>query len=339
MKKQYIGISRDHSGSMYSLTRQAMLDYNGNIESIRDAAAKADIDTIVSTVKCGVGAGQVEREAVNSSVSVLKPIVNYEASGQTPLFDSIGELVELLEKAPDASEAGVSFLVMAITDGQENASTRYNADKIGKLIRDKQASDRWTFVFRVPHGYAKALERLGIPAGNIQEWEQTERGFQESSAITRQAFAGYYDARACSNLSSTDSFYANAAALSPQQLEAAMKDISSEVKLIPVKRAAPIREFVEYHVGNLQLGAAFYQLTKPEKVVQSNRLICIRSKVTTKIYAGQAARVLLALPKSGTIKLQPGDHGNYEIFIQSRSVNRKLVPGSKLLYWPHYSRT
>jgi hypothetical protein len=338
MKKQYIGISRDHSGSMYTLTRQAMLDYNGNIESIREAAVKTDIDTIVSTVKCGVGPGLVEREAVNSSVSALKPITHYATEGQTPLFDSVGELVELLEKVPDASEPDVSFLVMAITDGQENASQRYTADKISKLIREKQASDRWTFVFRVPHGYARALTYLGIPAGNIQEWEQTERGFKESSNITRQAFNGYYGARACGQ-TATDSFFANAANLSAAQLRGAMQDISHEVKLVPVQRAAPIREFVEYHIGNLKLGAAFYQLTKPEKVVHSDRVICIRDKSSRKIYAGQAtARDLLGLPKTGAIKLQPGDHGNYEIFVQSRSVNRKLVPGSTLLYWPSYAK-
>ncbi len=290
----------------------------------------------MSTVKCGVGSGKVQRESVNSSVSVLKPITTYTAEGNTPLFDSVGDLVELMEKAPDAGESDVSFLVMAITDGQENASKRYNADAISKLIREKQSTDRWTFVFRVPHGYSHELTRLGIPAGNIQEWEQTERGFKEATNLTRQAFANYYDARATSNLRSTDAFYANLSGVTPAMLRNSMDDISKEVKIKPVKRPAPIREFVEYHFGNMVLGAAFYQLTKPEKVVKSDRRICIRDKSTGSIFAGQAARQLLKLPTTGSIKLSPGDHGNYDIFVQSKSVNRKLMPGTDVLYWSNY---
>lgn len=334
--KQYIGISRDHSGSMATLSKYAMLDYNDNIESIRSAAKDADIDTIVSTVKCGVGKG-VEREAVNSSVTVLKPIAKYEAVGNTPLFDSVGELVEMLEKAPDAGEDGVSFLVMAITDGEENASRHYGAATISELIRKKQATDRWTFVFRVPVGYGRNLERLGIPAGNIQEWEQTERGLRESSNITRQAVNNYYTARTQTGLRSTDSFYANLKGVTPGEIKRKMANISTEVTILPVKRSSQIREFIEYYVcgtNSMQMGSAFYQLTKPEKVVKSDRVICIRDKSSGAVYAGKAARDLLGIPTTGTIKLQPGDHGNFDIFIQSRSVNRKLMPGTEVLYWP-----
>ena len=31
--------------------------------------------------------------------------------------------------------------------------------------------------------------------------------------------------------------------------------------------------------------------------------------------------------------MHPGDHANYDIFVQSESVNRKLVKGTGLLYW------
>jgi hypothetical protein len=320
---------------MHSLTKQAMLDYNGNIESIRKAAEGSDIDTIVTTVKCGVGAGYVERELVNSSVTKLKPIIDYKAEGQTPLFDSVGELVEILEKVPDANSLDVSFLIMAITDGEENYSKRYSADKLAKLIRDKQATDRWTFAFRVPYGHKKALERLGIPAGNIQEWEQTAEGLRESAVQTQGAINTFYGCRA-RGMTATDAFYADLSKVSPAAIKNKMVDISGEVKIIPVKRTSPIREFVEYHVtgvNQMPIGAAFYQLTKPEKVLHSDRLICIRDKSSGKVYAGQAARDLLALPKTGSIKLMPGDHGNYEIFIQSKSVNRKVLPGSSVMYW------
>jgi len=41
--------------------------------------------------------------------------------------------------------------------------------------------------------------------------------------------------------------------------------------------------------------------------------------------------------RRGTIKLAPGDHGNFEIFIQSTSNNRKLLAGTKCVYWRGYA--
>jgi hypothetical protein len=338
--KQYIGISRDHSGSMFALKNAAKADYNNNIDAIRNASLKEEIDTIVTTVKCGVGSGVV-REAVNSSVAALKPLDKYEVSGNTPLFDSVGELVELMEKAPDAADPGVSFLVMAITDGEENASTRYPKSKLGQLIREKQATDRWTFVFRVPKGYSSTLANLGVPEGNIIEWDGTERGIKESTAKTQTAVAQYYSARKTSNLRSTDSFYADLSKVSKSEIKSSMTNISGLVKLWPVKDVMQIREFVEKQLKGkgMVLGAAFYQLSKTEKKVQSYKIICIRDKKNGDVYAGQSARTLLGLPDTGSITLSPGNHGDYDIFVQSASVNRKLVPGTQVLYWENYAST
>ena len=334
--KQYIGISRDHSASMRSLARHAESDYNDNIAAIKAAAESNDIDTIVSTVKCGVGSrGSVEREVVNSNVTKLRPITKYAADGSsTPLFDSVGELIELLEKVPDSTDNEVSFLVMAITDGEENSSSRYTGNSLGEKIRRLQATDRWTFVFRVPTGYKRRLVGFGIPDGNIEEWEQTERGMRESSVHTQQAVSSYFVGRT-KGVRSTDRFYADLSKVSRSEVKAVLTDISQEVLIWPVKNGGlQIRDFVENKLRhNMQIGAAFYLLTKPEKAVQEYKLICIRDKKTGAVYSGPSARDLLNLPHYGTIKLAPGDHGEYEIYIQSTSVNRKLIAGTTVLYW------
>lgn len=95
-----------------------------------------------------------------------------------------------------------------------------------------------------------------------------------------------------------------------------------------------IRDFVEKKIGKTMLiGSAFYQLTKPERL-QSHKSICIREKHSGKVYSGDAARDLLGVPKAGEIKLYPGKVGNFDVFIQSTSVNRNLLPGTEVLYWP-----
>jgi hypothetical protein len=336
--KQYVGIARDHSGSMSSLRQAAIKDYNDTIRVVKEASTDNGIDTIASTVRFGI-AGAVDREIVNSNVSQLKPITTYRTDGMTPLFDAVGELIEIFEKTPDQSKQDVTFLVMAITDGQENVSRKWR-NKLGDKIRELQATDRWTFVFRVPRGYSQNLENLGIPSGNIQEWDQTERGLRESSVVTQSAISNYYSGVSRGIRSSTG-FYTNLAGVSQNKVTSVMTNISGEVRIFPVDSVHKvfISSFFSLKTHqSYKKGTAFYQLTKPEKAVQGYKLIVVRNKNTGAVYAGQSARDLLHLPTVGTIRLAPGDHGDWDIYIQSTSSNRILIPGTTALYWEGWQK-
>ncbi len=350
--KNYIGISRDHSGSMSSISRAAARDYNDNIASIKEASQANNQDTIVSVVECGYErTDRVRRVIVNSNVTALQPITesSYSASGcGTPLFDSVGELIELFEKVPDANDKDVSFLVLIVTDGAENASKKYSADgrygtiNLATKIRQLQETDRWTLAFRVPRGGRNHLVRLGIPDGNILEWDQTQRGVQVASAATRDAFTSYYTARAA-GATSTKKFYADLSNVTSKDVAVAMRDISSEVLLWPVSQkddGAAIRDFVETRLNGdpLLKGAAFYQLVKTEKEVQDHKRIIIRDKNSNAIYEGAAARQMMGLPTYGTIRLAPDNLGQFDLFIQSTSVNRKVDKGTQVLYWKNIGK-
>jgi hypothetical protein len=93
-----------------------------------------------------------------------------------------------------------------------------------------------------------------------------------------------------------------------------------------------IREFCEETFGEYRIGSAYYQLTKPEKL-QETKKICIKHLKSGKTYTGSYARTVLGLPSYGEVKIAPKDHGQYEIFIQSTSVNRKLIGDTRLLYY------
>jgi hypothetical protein len=347
--KNYIGISRDHSASMGSIARPAARDYNANIQAIKTNSENLKQDTIVSVVKCGsYGAGGrygnnpythngVVREIVNSSISKLQPLneSDYDTSyGSTPLFDSVGDLITQFETAPDANDPNVSFLVMAITDGGENSSRVWNASRIAQKIQQLTATDRWSFVFRVPRGYSRELTRLGIPAGNILEWDQTERGVEVATRATEQAFTEYYSQRS-RGLTSTKGFYTtDLSGVKAATVKARLVDISGEVKFFDVSSTDQIKPFVERNTGKSYVaGTAFYQLMKKESEVQDYKQIALREKKSGKVYSGVEARNLLGLPHNGTVQLTPGNHGMYDIFIESTSVNRKLIPGTQVLYW------
>jgi hypothetical protein len=339
--KNYIGISRDHSASMTPIRAAAGKDYNRLIGDIKTASNTNQIDTIVSVVKCGVGHAALNvRDVVNSSITTLKPIPEggYEASGSgTPLFDSVLMLINDLKKVPDAQNPDVSFLVMVVTDGNDNRSEYRSQHNLIATIAELNRTGRWTFVFRVPKGGTRTLVNFGISAGNILEWDQTAKGVEIATQATTSAVEAYYSG-VKAGVRSTDKFFTNIDKKEARAvIKTQMKDISNEVTVWNIKAAdaaLDIRKFIESKGISFIKGTAFYQLVKPEREVQDYKVIIIKDKKAGKVYAGSAARDLLGLPTFGTVKVAPGDHAGYDVYIQSTSVNRKLPEGSRVLFWP-----
>jgi len=340
--KQYIGFSNDHSASMGGLTQAAARDYNTSIDAIKTASIKNFSDTIVSVVQCGIRDGNrgtiVKRQIVNNAVTALRPIDNYVANGNsTPLFDSVGELIDIFKATPDYNDPEVSFLILVTTDGGENSSRKWSGSSLANEMRKLQATDRWTFVFRVPRGNSRELERLGIPAGNIQEWDQTVRGVEVATAATTAAFNNYFSDRAAGKKSSS-TFFADLSNVTVADVKANLKDISAEVSMFYVashQDKMEIRPFVEGHLKAAMLkGAAFYQLTKTESKIQDSKMIVIRDKKSGAVYYGPAARQMIGLPTTGNARVHPGKFGDFDVFVQSTSVNRHLVAGTQVMYWP-----
>jgi hypothetical protein len=338
--KQYLGLVTDNSMSMVRLKGNAAKDYNNQIAAIKSSAALTGIDTIVSVVGCGhgnkaYGQGDVKRLVVNSSVNSLTPIPagGYVADGHsTPLFDSVGEIIALFKATPDYSDLDVSFLVMAITDGEENSSVTWKT-KLKTEIEELQKTGRWTFVFRVPEGYKGRLASLGVFPDNICEWVLTDAGLAAVTAKTEAAVQSYYTARSA-GAAGTKSFFTDAANIKPEDVKKSLTDITKECKFYEVDDGSKnISQFITDKHGKFWLGMAFYQLTKKEKRVQATKLICVRDKNTQQVFAGTEARKLLGVPSAGDVSLTPGDHGRYDIFIQSLSTNRALTLGSSVMIW------
>lgn len=337
MNTTYVALVRDHSASMRSLVNGAANDYNLTLDGIRESVSIDNQIAIVSVVECGVGLrGEVRVAGAAQRIENMRHLTSYTANGNaTPLWDSVGKAIEEIEALGRNAYGGSTdaFLVMVITDGHENASKFWTAQKISQKIQQLQATDKWTFVFRVPVGAKNSLVRLGIPAGNIMEWEQTETALVQSTVATTSGVKSYFAARSKGS-TSTPTFYANVANIKPQVVAQNLIDTTHNFRRGNVGQyqdGMMVRDYCESTFGAYQLGKAFYQLSKTEKVQQQKQL-AIMELVSGKIYSGNAARSLLGLPYTGEIRLSPGSYGNYKIFVQSTSVNRKLVKNTEVLY-------
>lgn len=338
MSKNYIGFVNDHSGSMANIARAAMMDYNTNITAIKDAASKEMLDTVVSVVGIGYPRDyDVTRQVVISNPHVLKPITSWSTNGGTPLYDGIGNLINLFKSLPDAQEEHVSFLVMVTTDGEEMHSRKWTRSALHQEIVHLQSTGRWTFVFRIPaNALVSRITDLGVPLDNIQKWDTTSAGMAQSTVATTQAMTGYFAARSAGAKSSS-AFYSDASKVNL----AALDDISKEVSLYVVPQednGIEIRPFILRHRMEHLYGSAFYQLTKTESRVQPDKKVLVRDQATGKVFAGKEARKMIGLPDDKNARLHPGDHKAYDIFIQSNSINRKLVGGTGVLYWKKAGR-
>lgn len=331
----YIGLVRDHSGSMRGLTIAALNDYNLTIDGIRQSVTEENQKAYVSVVECGVGHTATSR-LVNANVPIenLPAQKEYIANGSaTPLWDSVGMAIEAIEDNPNKNDLTTAFLVMIITDGHENASKKWSASSISAKIKELQSTDRWTFAFRVPRGSKQVLVRLGIPEGNIMEWEQNDQSFKESSAIQSSSVGSYFSARS-RGVTSVDTFYADVGNLSIAKIDNALDELTTKVQrkvVSPHQDGIMIKDFCTEKFGKYAIGSAYYQLTKTEKVQPSKDLI-ILDRNTSKVYGGPSARSLLGLPQNGEIRLAPGNFGHYEVYVKSTSINRKLYDGDAVIY-------
>lgn len=322
----------DRSGSMRSLTSAAVKALNDNISTIRDQARKTGQTALISVISFDT---QIDVIRDNVNVEVFKDVSEYEVSarGSTALFDAVGTAIEKLEGIFIASDEDASFLVLSLTDGEENASTRYgnsrNAQPLVDLMKRVQATDRWTLTFLVPPGASRQLVSMGIPAGNVNEWEATTRGVETYAVQNTQAIGSYFGSRSL-GINSTKSFYTDLSKVTTKQIKSQLDDISALVKVLPVEKEVDIKTFVEGKLGRYTPGSAFYQLTKDEKKVQDYKQLLVMEKGKKAVFGGPDARSVLGIP-DGDLKIRPGNHGNFDIFVQSTSLNRKLVRGTKLL--------
>jgi Mg-chelatase subunit ChlD len=129
-------------------------------------------------------------------LSTVRPLdrETYTPGGGTPLLDAMGRTImwmDLLKPQPER------ILVVILTDGAENASREFTRPQIQDLIRSREATSSWTFVYLGANQDAWAAgEALGIARGNragfeVGETRQTRRlPAAPSSSRRRRSFPG-----------------------------------------------------------------------------------------------------------------------------------------------------
>ena len=257
----------------------------------------------------------------------------YRAYGNTALIRaallSIDDFKQVFTKYGDHS-----FLIYVLTDGAENAS-RIIPEVLEKTI--KGLPENWTLATFVPDQQGSwEAKKFGFPAQNIAVWNTSSAlGVEEVGKVMREATEQFMQGRANGVKGSKNLFTFDTSKVADLSAKtAAAKGLEKlhpgQYRLFPVASDSRIDEFVEATTKRpYKLGEAFYQLMKPEKI-QSQKDIAIFNPKDHALYRGKNARTLLGLPDY-EVKVNPAQMSGFEIYVQSTSVNRKLLANTKLL--------
>ncbi len=168
------------------------------------------------------------------------------------------------------------------------------------------------------------------------EWDQTAKGVETFGKSVSSSLGSYFKARSAGTFKSSKAFFStDLSAVSTAAIQSALKEVTSSFASAAVNQTEngmQIKDFCIKHWTTYQAGNGYYELTKPEDI-QAAKQVVVENVHSGKRYGGPDARAVLGLSASGEIRVRPGDHGAFRIFVQSTSVNRKLVSGTTVLYY------
>ncbi|MFQ6144269.1 vWA domain-containing protein [Streptomyces seoulensis] len=334
----HVALVLDASSSMAHLSGKVIEVADEQIAYLARRSRELDQETRVTVY---VFASEVECVVYDKDVLRMPSLQQlYRVGGMTALLAAT--LKSQRELAQTAQLYGDhSFLTFVLTDGQENAShhcpdapagnPRALVASVARMIETQQ--DNWTLAVLVPDQMGKReAMRCGFPKDNVAVWDATStQGLEEAGQVIQQATEKFMVGRTQGIRGSRAVFSTGADAVNENTIKAAgLAPVDpSEYRLIPVSRDAGIRDWVVESGHTYRTGGAFYQLSKSEKV-QARKRIAVLEKKTDRVFTGPEARALLGLPDV-EVRVRPDHNDDFTIFVQSTSVNRKLVPNTRLL--------
>lgn len=324
----HVGLVLDASGSMDGLSASTIKVADNQVHFLATRSKETDQETRMTVYTFD---DKVKNVYYDKDVLRLPSIAkDYRIGGQTALIDATMQaILDLKQTATIYGDH--AFLLYVLTDGYENASRKYASTTLRTTLDG--LPDNWTIAVLAPNQNSVfSLKQLGFPAGNIAVWETTQKGIEEVGRKIQAATDNYMTMRTQGVRSTRGLFDFDKADVKVAIQTGALKALNkNEYGLYPVPYTGPIRDIVEQITGQpYKIGATYYQLTKSEEIQRQKQVAIQDKNVYGAVYTGAQARQILGLPDYG-VTVRAVDHPEYDIYIQSTSVNRKLLAGTNIL--------
>lgn len=253
----------------------------------------------------------------------------YSTYGMTALIDATLKSQEDLATTSQLY-GDHAFLTFVLTDGGENKSRR-SPTQLARAV--STAPENWSLAFLVPNKEGERyVSQLGISDGNIAIWDTTSAaGLSQAAGQIRQATDSFMTNRASGIRGSRNVFSTGIDAVNTKTVSRTLTPLAKDAyKVYGVPFDQRIDEFVTAAAGEYNRGNAYYELVKSEEIQPSKKVVVVR-KNDLQAFAGSEARHLIGLPDGDYARVRPDTNPEYDVFIQSTSVNRKLTKNTKVL--------
>lgn len=189
----------DRSGSMSGLESDTIGGYNSMIEKQKATPGEAIISTILFDDKSEVLHDRLE-------IKTVAPMTDkeYFVRGCTALLDAVGGAISHIgnihkySKSEDCPEKTIFIIT---TDGMENASHRYNYDRVKNMIERQKEKYGWEFIFLGANIDAvDVAERFGIGSDRAVNYHADGEGTKLNYQVLSETICNFR----CSNSISSD---------------------------------------------------------------------------------------------------------------------------------------
>lgn len=184
----------DKSGSMAGLEHDTIGGFNSMLQKQKDLDGECRITTVLFDNRYELLHDRIDIRAVNSMTEK-----EYQVGGSTALLDAIGRTIHKLaavqrNTAEDYRAESVMFVI--ITDGEENASREYSAQKIRALIEHEKDNYGWEFVFLGANIDAvETAGRFGISADRAVDYVPDGAGTELNFQMMSEAVATFRETK------------------------------------------------------------------------------------------------------------------------------------------------
>ena len=175
----------DKSGSMSGLETDTIGGYNSMLTKQQAVEGECRITTVLFDNNYELLHDRIDIKAVGAITEK-----EYAVGGSTALLDAIGRTINKIgnaqkHTAEDYRAEKVMFVI--ITDGEENSSREYSAEKVKTQIERQKTKYRWEFIFLGANIDAvQTAGRFGIAPDRAVDYladsEGTELNFKVMSA-------------------------------------------------------------------------------------------------------------------------------------------------------------
>lgn len=176
----------DKSGSMTGLEKDTIGGFNSMLAKQKKAGGECRVTTVLFDDTYELLHDRIDLQAVRPMMER-----DYETGGSTALLDAVGRTIHKIgtaQRRTTEEYRADHVLFVIITDGEENASREYSAQKIKDMIERQKTKYGWEFVFLGANIDAvETAERYGISADRAADYVADKVGTKLNFCVMSDA--------------------------------------------------------------------------------------------------------------------------------------------------------